>query len=125
MKTTPDQAASKNALGAAIGQRIDRANSEPRLPWKEDDANWFRSNPCRDFRLRPVFPGECPDYPQVDQVLVRQIEPGKRTKMMGVGTGDSTWLTDRELLIMWFALLNCSEGTTRFLLFSPPGEGVL
>lgn len=106
-------------------KRADRASSASGHPWTKDDAKWFRSNPLRDFRLRSAFPGECPDHPEVDQVLVRQIAPGKRTRMMGVATGDGTWLTDRELLIMWFGLLNCSEGTTRYLLFSPPDEGAV
>jgi hypothetical protein len=106
-------------------KEADRTCSASGHPWKKDDAKWFRANPLRSFRLRSAFPGEYPDNPKVDHVLVRQIAPGKRTKMMGVGTGDGTWLTDRDLLIMWFMLLNCSEGTTRVLLFSPPGEGAV
>jgi hypothetical protein len=61
-------------------------------PWKTDDANWFKDHPARSHRLRAVFPGE--DHPTFTgvvekpcspgwelQVLVRQIEPGKRVRM--------------------------------------------
>ena len=125
MKPTLGSQESQKTSSDYFGKRRQLSTMESRQPWQENDAKWFRSNPLRDFRLRSAFPGECPGHPEVDQVLVRQIAPGKRTKMMGVGTGDGTWLTDRELLIMWLGLLNCSEGTTRFLLFSPPGEGAV
>ncbi len=121
MKTTLDQAASKNTLGAAAGKRTHPSNSEPRQPWKEDDAKWFQSNPLRDFRLRPAFPGEYPDNPDVDLVLIRQITPGKRTKTWGVGA----WLTDRDLLKMWWTLFKSSEGIKHDLLFSPPDKGAV
>lgn len=103
----------------------DRASSASGHPWINDDAKWFRSNPLRDFRLRSAFPGECPGHPEVDQVLVRQIAPGKRTRMMGVATGDGTWLTDRDLLKMWWALFKSSEGIKHDLLFPPLDKGAV
>jgi hypothetical protein len=55
--------------------------------WKEDDRRWFKNNPKRSHRLRPMFPqeprGEPPVAPHPHhefQVLVRQIEPGLRLR---------------------------------------------
>lgn len=61
-------------------------------PWKTADAGWFEANPDRSHRLRPMFPGEAdtlpPDLRSTKlpprhelQVIVRQIEPGKRIRM--------------------------------------------
>ena len=59
--------------------------------WKTDDAAWFKNNPARSHRLRPVFSGEDTALSKGSsmsalplghefQVLVRQIEPGKRVR---------------------------------------------
>jgi hypothetical protein len=59
-------------------------------PWKRDDAAWFRANPRRSHRLRPMFPGEAPTLMRRSialpsrhemQVVVRQVEPGKRVRL--------------------------------------------
>lgn len=62
-------------------------------PWKEGDAAWFRDNPSRSHRLRPLFEGEAatipngimtaplPDKHRIE-ILVRQIEVGKRARMI-------------------------------------------
>lgn len=62
-------------------------------PWKTDDQIWFKANPDRSHRLRQLFPGELatlrrhPEEPDLipaghePQVLVRQVEPGKRIRI--------------------------------------------
>jgi len=119
VKTPPNQITLKNVLGATNDKGADRTSSASGHPWKKDDAKWFRSNPLRDFRLRSAFPGEYPNNPEVDLIMVRRGAPGKRTKTWGVGA----WLTDKELLRMWFTLVKSSVGTKRDLLFPPPGKG--
>jgi hypothetical protein len=56
----------------------------PKGPWVADDKQWFEGHPTRAHRARPRFPGE-PAGPVDEQsdgpVLVRQIEPGVRTKV--------------------------------------------
>ncbi|MDR7155249.1 hypothetical protein J2W40_002071 [Sphingobium xenophagum] len=59
--------------------------------WKSDDAAWFESHPDRSHRLRPLIGDEAqisgfsnnfamPDR-HVMQILVRQVEPGKRMRL--------------------------------------------
>jgi len=60
-------------------------------PWKADDAAWFKNHPERSHRLRPVLEGEAemvsanipedqiPPNHRVE-IVVRQIEPGKRVR---------------------------------------------
>ncbi|MGK9055251.1 hypothetical protein [Neorhizobium petrolearium] len=61
--------------------------------WKKDDAAWFKNNPGRSHRLRPMFEGEASSFPpdvlrlQVPEghkmeVLVRQVEVGKRARTL-------------------------------------------
>ena len=61
-------------------------------PWKTDDAAWFKANPGRSHRLRPVLKGEAetfhPEVSQVEmppdhriEVLVRQVKPGVRARI--------------------------------------------
>jgi hypothetical protein len=58
--------------------------------WQADDREWFKANPGRSHRLRQRFPGEtfgdstplaAPPPRHEFQVLVRQLEPGKRTRL--------------------------------------------
>lgn len=59
-------------------------------PWKEDDAAWFSTHPTRSHRLRPLIASEGATIPRVYfeslppehevQIVVRQIEPGKRVR---------------------------------------------
>lgn len=57
--------------------------------WKTDDAAWFVKNPTRSHRARKLFEGELPTLGSPPenvppghevQVLVRQVEPGKRVR---------------------------------------------
>jgi len=59
--------------------------------WKANDAAWFRNHPERSHRLRPLLEGEAEAMPMgipADQLppnhriemLVRQVEPGKRIR---------------------------------------------
>ena len=59
--------------------------------WKADDAAWFKNHPERSHRLRPLLEGEAEAMPELipsDQIppnhrvdiLVRQVEPGKRIR---------------------------------------------
>lgn len=76
--------------GSVLGNttRVHTANSL----WKTDDAEWFRANPTRAHRMRRMHPGEDstlfpgPSIPQPPsghehQVLVRQVEPGRRIRI--------------------------------------------
>ena len=60
-------------------------------PWKSDDAAWFEAHPQRSHRMRTMFAGEdeslfgiskmpVPPPRHEFQVLVRQVEPGKRIR---------------------------------------------
>ena len=60
-------------------------------PWKADDAAWFKNNPDRSHRLRPMLEGEAATLPpEVTktkipanhrlEILVRQVEPGARIR---------------------------------------------
>lgn len=59
--------------------------------WKAEDAAWFKANPDRSHRLRPVHESEAEmvltSIPQDQippthrvEILVRQVEPGKRIR---------------------------------------------
>jgi len=60
--------------------------------WKSEDAAWFKKNPKRSHRLRPLLQGEVDTFPpdllkivpppnHEFQVLIRQIEVGQRIRM--------------------------------------------
>ena len=57
-------------------------------PWKADDAAWFAARPNRSHRLRKAFHGELvelggassPAAGHEVQILVRQVEPGRRVR---------------------------------------------
>jgi hypothetical protein len=77
--------ARKAGLPASVPPRFSNG------PWQAADANWFKANPERSHRLRPLTPGErfgftgnVPDEPVPAnhelQVLVRQVEPGIRVR---------------------------------------------
>lgn len=61
--------------------------------WKSDDAAWFKKHPNRSHRLRPMFDGELSTMPPkvgaLDipdrhklEIIVRQMEVGKRIRMI-------------------------------------------
>ncbi|AYG64522.1 hypothetical protein [Rhizobium jaguaris] len=61
--------------------------------WKKDDAAWFKNNPDRSHRLRPMFESEASSLPEdvlqfqapkghKMEVLVRQVEVGKRARTL-------------------------------------------
>lgn len=61
-------------------------------PWKTDDADWFKERPGRSHRLRQMFDGEILSLPSElasyaipdghrMEVIIRQIEPGKRVRL--------------------------------------------
>lgn len=73
--------------GVTKDVRIDTSDSV----WKATDAAWFAANPQRSHRMRPLFAGEeaamfadavTPALPagHAHEVLVRQVEPGRRIK---------------------------------------------
>jgi hypothetical protein len=57
-------------------------------PWKSDDRDWFAQNPKRSHRLRQPFPGEADEEAAETEaghaliILVRQVEPGARTRAL-------------------------------------------
>jgi hypothetical protein len=66
------------------------SEDKKRPPWQEDDRQWFARHPSRSHRLRPMFPGElfsgsAPSAPPAPrhsvEVLVRQIQPGMRSRL--------------------------------------------
>lgn len=71
----------KQAKGVFLGEH----------PWKADDAAWFKNHPDRSHRLRSVLEGEAemisanipkdriPPNHRIE-IVVRQIEPGKRIR---------------------------------------------
>lgn len=60
-------------------------------PWKSDDAKWFTTHPSRSHRLRSLIGNEGDTIPPIYfealppnhevQILVRQVEPGKRARL--------------------------------------------
>ena len=55
-------------------------------PWKDDDRRWFEAHPRRTHRRRPLYPDELPidRLPEgtAAMVIVRQLQPGIRTKAL-------------------------------------------
>lgn len=88
-------------------------------PWKADDAAWFKANPSRSHRLRPMFPGEettlfdpgnrtalPPNH--AFQVLVRQVQPGMRAR---VPFGRNTEVPIPDIEPLMHALFDLAGGT--------------
>lgn len=88
--------ADRQAEGAALARRAGLGPGKTKLftdktAWKTDDAAWFERHPKRSHRLRPVigdeaevsgftFSTEMPSRHEL-QILVRQVEPGKRMRL--------------------------------------------
>jgi hypothetical protein len=52
-------------------------------PWIIDDRQFFAANPARSHRVRRVFPDEpTNDGGECKWILVKQVEPGRRTKKL-------------------------------------------
>ena len=53
------------------------------FPWCADDAAWFKENPSRAHRVRPVFPDEFPTefYDEAGFAVVRQFKTGLRSRI--------------------------------------------
>jgi hypothetical protein len=80
---------------ASVGKRAGLPEAKPvydtTSAWIIDDRKWFRNNPARSHRLRPIFPEETFGENQMpapalspgrtDAVLVRQVEPGMRVRI--------------------------------------------
>jgi hypothetical protein len=88
-----DQVASSIATKGGVPSKMPRINTAS-SPWKDDDAGWFKANKSRAHRLRPAFPGEIdalqagsdkdepPPIGHEFQILVRQVEPGTRMRIV-------------------------------------------
>ena len=86
----------RQAEGRAVARRAGLPEGKTRLfteasTWKTDDAAWFETHADRSHRLRSLHVGEAeasgfpvhikmPERHEM-QVLVRQIEPGKRVRL--------------------------------------------
>ena len=81
-------------------------------PWREDDARWFALHPDRSHRVRDLFPGEeveleiAARYEKVDpplrKIIIRQIEPGYRTRLpLGVSRLCDDKIDDDTLNLSW------------------------
>jgi hypothetical protein len=87
-------------------------------PWKCDDRAWFEVHPDRAHRLRPMATGEAPtllcDPPVLPprhawQVLVRQVEPGRRVRI-AFGRNLDCPIPDAEAIVhALFDLARCGE----------------
>ncbi|MBP5977401.1 hypothetical protein HW132_32985 [Brasilonema sp. CT11] len=49
--------------------------------FRKADQKYFREHPQETSYIRPAFPGEFPQLPNVTKVQVRQVEEGFRTRM--------------------------------------------
>jgi hypothetical protein len=86
----------RQADGRAVARRAGLAEGRAKLftqttAWKTDDAAWFEAHPDRSHRLRSLLGDEAsasgfsalgamPDRHEM-QILVRQVEPGKRMRL--------------------------------------------
>jgi len=107
----------------AIKAKGGMATKKPRInttgsAWKADDALWFETHQARAHRLRPAFPGELEGMSPSEflpagheyQVLVRQVEPGTRLRMV-FGRNLEVPIPDVEPLIhAMFDMVADSEG---------------
>lgn len=82
-----DHARARAGISGRRGQVSFAATS-----WKADDAAWFKAHPQRSHRQRALLEGEADSFPPglfeealpVDheiQVIIRQIEPGRRARL--------------------------------------------
>jgi hypothetical protein len=93
--------------------------------WKADDARWFKANPARSHRLRPIFPGETfggkrirsfPPFGHHEAVLVRQVEPGARIRRPYF-QNDEVQIPDVEAIIhaLFDLVSNHRNGSDEFI----------
>jgi hypothetical protein len=97
IKSFQEYIAETDEIGADIARRGGAPNINARLhradsAWKTDDAAWFKNNPKRSHRLRPIFPGEIDSFPSESmpapppdheyQILVRQVAVGQRLRTL-------------------------------------------
>lgn len=88
--------ADRQTMAAEIAARAGLPRGRSKLfsretAWKSDDMRWFEQHPARSHRLRPIIGDEAeatgfvmdtPMPPRHEmQVLVRQVEPGKRMRL--------------------------------------------
>lgn len=59
--------------------------------WLNDDRDWFVSHPARGYRLRKPYAGE-PTVEGAAWVIVKQIEPGARSRMPARADGTDAFL---------------------------------
>lgn len=119
-----DIGAHTNAVMRQAGvQRQSRGVFLGEHPWKAEDAAWFKSHPDRSHRLRPVHEGEAetvlasipkdqiPPNHQVE-ILVRQVEPGKRIRASFARNMEID-IPDQEEIIhaIFDAVASAGEGT--------------
>ena len=69
-------------------------------PWTADDMRWFEANATRSHRVRQMYPDEFPDLriPTYAQVIIRQLEPGHRQRIL-IGGADGDLLPDVDALL--------------------------
>ena len=88
--------ADRQADGRAVARRAGLLDGRAKLftqttAWKTDDAAWFEAHPDRSHRLRSLLGNEAsasgfsavgamPDRHEM-QILLRQVEPGKRMRL--------------------------------------------
>jgi hypothetical protein len=113
-----DQAANTIKAKGGIAAKDARINTTD-SPWKDDDARWFKANPTRSHRLRSAFAGELKDLPHADepippgheyQMLVRQVEPGTRLRIVFYRNVEVPIPDIEPLIHAAFDLVSSSEG---------------
>lgn len=96
-------------------------------PWKTDDAAWFKSHPSRSHRMRPIYDGEAPslskelgtDKPPENyryEILVRQVEVGKRVRTLFCRNMDVP-IPDTEEVVHGLFDIVAQSGTTGVISF--------
>lgn len=117
--------ADRQEMAAEIAQR---AGLPPRRSkvfsrqtvWKDDDIRWFEQNPTRSHRLRPLIGDEAavsgftvdamPPRHEM-QVLVRQVEPGKRMRLPFVRNLDVPIPDDETVIHALFDIVGGEGGS--------------
>ncbi|WHU03665.1 hypothetical protein [Sphingomonas sp. NIBR02145] len=115
--------ADRQAEGAEVARRAGFPAGKAKLftqttAWKSDDAAWFENHPTRSHRLRPLIGDEAEvsgfthstlmPLRHEMQILVRQVEPGKRMRLSFGRNLDVPIPDDEEVLHALFDLV--SEG---------------
>lgn len=118
--------AERQAMAAEISKRAGLPRGRSKVfsretAWKSDDMRWFEQHPARSHRLRPIIDDEAeatgfamdtPMPPRHEmQVLVRQVEPGKRMRLAFGRNLDVPIPDDETVLHALFDIVGADGGS--------------